>query len=424
MQAQDRVIQLNGIDAYIDLNTPLLSTTDGSQPYTLEAWVKTSDGSDNCFISQYESILPNGDRFQFEIRNNKLNWWKGAPNSQIRLSILSVSDINDSVWHHIAGTRDAFGNVNIYIDGILEGTGFDTYPFIATSTRIGTRNSAGGFVNAEMDEVRIWDIARTQLEIQQTMNTILAGNEPGLIGYWNFDDDTADDQTSNNNNGSIFGSLQFSEDDNPLPVTLSSFTAVFSNGSSLLSWTTQSESNNLGWNVFRSDTDDISEGFQINGEMIEGAGTTTEQTDYSFSDAYETFPNNSYWYWIESVDQGGNTNLYGPVQTDIPDDDDELPPELISEYGLTQNFPNPFNPTTKIAFKLTAENAQDAELIIFNSKGQIVKVFDTLSTNDSEIGSVTWNGDDMNGNPVSSGMYFYKLTSFTQIVSKKMILMK
>ena len=213
--------------------------------------------------------------------------------------------------------------------------------------------------------------------------------------------------------------------DGPLPVTLSSFTASFSNGTSMLSWTTQSESNNLGWNVYRSGSEEIAEGLQINNEMIEGAGTTTEQTDYTFADQHETASNTSYWYWIESVDQGGSTNLHGPVRVDIYDeDDDELPPELISDYGLAQNYPNPFNPSTKIAFKLSEQDIENAKLKIYNPKGQIVKTFDNLSAGNSELGSVTWDGTDDNGHAVSSGIYMYKLKTTNKEYTKKMIMMK
>jgi hypothetical protein len=213
--------------------------------------------------------------------------------------------------------------------------------------------------------------------------------------------------------------------DGPLPVTLSSFTASFSNGTSMLSWTTQSESNNLGWNVYRSGSEEITEGLQINNEMIEGAGTTTEQTDYTFTDQNEIVPNTSYWYWIESVDQGGSTSLHGPVRVDISDeDDDELPPELISEYGLAQNYPNPFNPSTKIAFKLSEQDIENAKLKIYNPKGQIVKTFDNLSAGNSELGSVTWDGTDDNGLAVSSGIYMYKLKTTNKEYTKKMIMMK
>ena len=99
-------------------------------------------------------------------------------------------------------------------------------------------------------------------------------------------------------------------------------------------------------------------------------------------------------------------------------------PVFIISYGLAQNFPNPFNPTTRIAFKLTTENAENAVLKIYNSKGQLVKVFTNLQTNGSELGSVTWNGDDEKGNAVSSGIYLYKLKANNEEYNKKMIMIK
>ena len=61
------------------------------------------------------------------------------------------------------------------------------------------------YFKGKMDEVRIWNIARTEAEIQASMNTSLTGNEAGLVGYWNFDDGTAKDLTANGNDGEFKG---------------------------------------------------------------------------------------------------------------------------------------------------------------------------------------------------------------------------
>jgi hypothetical protein len=159
--------------------------------------------------------------------------------------------------------------------------------------------------------------------------------------------------------------------------------------------------------------------------MITGAGTTTEQTDYTFQDQYEFQPNASYWYWLENVDNGGTTTLYGPVRVDIADDgDDELPPNLIDNYGIAQNYPNPFNPTTTIAYKLSEKDADNAKIMIYNFKGQIVRTFNNLTTDSSELGSVNWNGTDESGNSVSSGTYIYKMKTNNGEYTKKMIMLK
>ncbi len=100
---------------------------------------------------------------------------------------------------------------------------------------------------------------------------------------------------------------------------------------------------------------------------------------------------------------------------------------------LHQNYPNPFNPTTTITFSLTAKNAKNAKLVIYNLKGQKVKTFSItprpsttlrMTQAGSNQYSVVWNGDDDSGNPVSSGIYFYKLRSKNFEQTKKMILMK
>jgi len=69
-----------------------------------------------------------------------------------------------------------------------------------------------------------------------------------------------------------------------LPIVLSSFTAQFLNNVPTLYWTTQSETDNLGWYVYRSETDIFEEASQINIELIPGADTTSEPTDYIYED--------------------------------------------------------------------------------------------------------------------------------------------
>ncbi len=59
-----------------------------------------------------------------------------------------------------------------------------------------------------LDEIRIWNRARTDEEIWSTMNAPLTGAEPGLAGYWNFDDGTVADLSPNGNHGSLEGSSQ------------------------------------------------------------------------------------------------------------------------------------------------------------------------------------------------------------------------
>lgn len=93
-------------------------------------------------------------------------------------------------------------------------------------------------------------------------------------------------------------------------------------------------------------------------------------------------------------------------------------PEL---FASVKNYPNPFNPSTTISYEL--KKAGNISIEVFNAKGQKVK---TLVDGFKNEGTQTtsWNGVDNSGKSVSSGIYFYKLSTETSSTTKKMVLMK
>ena len=98
---------------------------------------------------------------------------------------------------------------------------------------------------------------------------------------------------------------------------------------------------------------------------------------------------------------------------------------LISTTELLGNYPNPFNPSTTISFSISNEQNEQIELIIYNLKGQKIKVFTfpngSLGTSKHNI---VWNGTNENNQPVSSGIYFYKLKAGGYEQTRRMLLMK
>jgi FlgD Ig-like domain len=90
-------------------------------------------------------------------------------------------------------------------------------------------------------------------------------------------------------------------------------------------------------------------------------------------------------------------------------------------YSLDQNFPNPFNPSTKIHY--TLGHSSHVELDILNVLGQKVK---TLFSGDRWIGSYTmeWDGTNDRNEKISSGIYFYRIRTEEFIATKKMVLLK
>jgi len=209
-------------------------------------------------------------------------------------------------------------------------------------------------------------------------------------------------------------------DDDPLPVSLSSFTAIQTQGNfAQISWTTQSESNISGYNLYRNTELNNDTALKVNPDLIQGTNTADEQ-NYSYLD--ETVEIAEYYYWLESVELSGITELYGPISISIQHQPDNQTPPTTVITGLYQNYPNPFNPETEIQFAL--DEPGKAELAVYNIKGQeVIRLYSDRAEAGVYI-TVKWNGKDHSGNDVASGVYMYKLKTDSKEYMKKMILMK
>ena len=90
-----------------------------------------------------------------------------------------------------------------------------------------------------------------------------------------------------------------------------------------------------------------------------------------------------------------------------------------------RDYPNPFNPSTTISFDTyDTANPENTELSVYNIKGQEVKTFSYTGYPELADGFVTWFGDDNNGNPVASGLYFFKIQSGEIEQTRKALLIK
>ena len=119
-----------------------------------------------------------------------------------------LAPVQTNQWYHIAGVRETAGASKLYINGQLQATDDSPVTTPSTSADALTIGYAGfhTYHKGQIDEVRIWNVARTQSEIQANMNNKLTGNETGLVGYWDFNEGTgsiAYDQSGNGHNASI-----------------------------------------------------------------------------------------------------------------------------------------------------------------------------------------------------------------------------
>lgn len=172
----------DGVDARIDLGAALLPTT-GVQDFTISAWIKTTE-NDGAIVTQYQGGT-NTTRFGFRTTGGELIYWRAGT----RVTSTGAN-INDGNWHHIAVTRASTGAINLYIDGVVNGTGNDATAIQNANTVIGNFGLATNVAySGAMDEVRIWNTIRTQSEIRRNMHLTLRGNEAGLVAYYQFNND-------------------------------------------------------------------------------------------------------------------------------------------------------------------------------------------------------------------------------------------
>jgi len=193
-------------------------------------------------------------------------------------------------------------------------------------------------------------------------------------------------------------------------VELVAFTARLEGNRVRLQWTTASETENLGFYIYRANE---KEGFYfpVNPQLIPGAGTSSAEHRYQFLDE-QIIPGQEYFYKIADIDYAGQISWHGPI---------EVTTASPVSFTLGQNYPNPFNAQTRIEFQIS--ETAPYELIIYNHLGQHVR---TLIQQELSPGIHTplWNGTDSANLPVSTGTYFYILRSNNLIQKKSMQLIK
>ena len=196
--------------------------------------------------------------------------------------------------------------------------------------------------------------------------------------------------------------------DLPLPIELTSFTGNVANKRDVtLNWSTASENNNKGFEIERKAN--TTETWSNIG-YIDGKGTTTTTTSYTFSD--RRLNTGKYNYRLKQIDYNGNFeyyNLNGVIEIGVP-----------NKYDISQNYPNPFNPTTKIDFDLPFDSKVSIKL--YDMSGREVK---TLVNSQKTAGYYT---ETFNMSTLSSGAYFYRISANGNnqnfVATKKLVLVK
>ncbi len=211
-------------------------------------------------------------------------------------------------------------------------------------------------------------------------------------------------------------------DDTSLPIELASFTADIFKNNVLLEWITESEIDNIGFELMRTDEENgeytLIVSYKDNIDLF-GQGNSSVRHEYSYTDELVE-PGKTYWYMLADWDIYGIRTVHGPVSVTFHE-------EIVSPvaFKLHPNYPNPFNPTTniKIEIPMLSSGSIDTKLVIYNNLGQLIITLyqENLSPGTYEV---QWDATTDTGNQSPAGIYFAHLRVGPYSQSIRMILLK
>jgi len=247
-------------------------------------------------------------------------------------------------------------------------------------------------VNLNADQAQFWVNGTMVYQWQWTLGALGGGgslqlNANDFYGYVATDQFFIDDYTLID----LLG----------VPVELTAFTATANNGSVVLNWSTATETNNHMFEIERK----AEQGEYFTIGYVNGAGTTTEPQNYTFTD--KSVSTGKYFYRLKQIDFDGRYQYSSEVEVDVTGP---------LTFNLEQNYPNPFNPSTTINYSVP--EAGNVILSVYNTVGEEVA---KLVNGYSEAGRFNVTFDAPN---LPSGVYLYKLQSANTVLTKKMMLLK
>jgi len=191
-----------------------------------------------------------------------------------------------------------------------------------------------------------------------------------------------------------------------VPVELLSLTAKTVDNNIVLSWSTASETNNLGFEIERASASDLmSNKYWIRIGFVEGSGTSTKLNEYVFTDK-NVLPG-KYLYRLKQMDLNGASEYSNEI---------EINSVLPAYYSLSQNYPNPFNPSSNIKYSIPISSL--VQIKVFDVLG---KEICTLIEEEKSAGSYEVEFD---ASGLPGGVYFYQLKAGKYFETKKMLLLK
>lgn len=171
-------LSFDGIDDYV-----IADIADWNGYFTVEFWVNAAPGQSQFsgfFSSTNSSAIAESFQIDFSAGGELRFQPPAAP-------VVTVTGYPTGNWEHIAFTSDGT-SVTAYVNGVEQVSVASDFSGEFQYYKLGTNRNTNQYANFQMDEFRIWNYARTQAEIQATMNTSIKFAAPGLMVSYDFDD--------------------------------------------------------------------------------------------------------------------------------------------------------------------------------------------------------------------------------------------
>lgn len=327
------------------------------------------------------------------------------------------AEVTDNSWnssnYDISEIADLNGNIRIRFsigstDGSWQYSGWNVDDVVITGSQVAYGAIDGNITDSSNNEPIAFAPIMSQYgntmsdeEGYFILNDIPVGNREIVItalGYLPF----TESDILVTENDTIYVSCELMPDPNTPPSPQNPQAEVYDGNNVHLSWEEPELPTEelLAYNVYR------------NGIILE----SILEIEYFDVDVINGF----YSYYISAVYDSGESLPTDTVNVHINIsgiENDVIPQNAFS----LSNYPNPFNPETTIYFELKTGNIENAEIRIYNLKGQRIRNYSVITPQSS----ITWNGTDQSGKYVSSGIYFYQLVIDGKSSAKnKMMLLK
>jgi len=207
-QASGDRLSFDGVNDYAAL--PDSASLTFSDAFTIEAWTKINGGSGT------QTLMAQGSVFALNVTAAGVLQFTTAAGTQIT----GTAAVN-SGWHHVAMTYEN-GIYKLMVDGQVDAQAAGAAPAVSTAAyTVGGIPGTGNYLNGNVDELRIWSIARSEDDIRLNHNQAVSSSESGLKAYYTFEavkDGVVQDKTSNNNDLSLGDVAQIGNEIEPTVV--------------------------------------------------------------------------------------------------------------------------------------------------------------------------------------------------------------